>query len=95
MFGQPAPLRLGELHPFPVGVAIVVLPRELHAERLAGGRLGGSDVGLELDRLRACAGDEIDVGVGRAEASVVRLGDLGDDQGRAARPEFAAGDRNR
>ena len=43
---------------------------------------GARDVGLELHRAGACRRHGVDIGVGRAQAAVVRLGDLRDDEAR-------------
>ena len=71
---------LGELHPLPVVVARLVLPAELHAERLGRRALGGGDVRLELHGVGAGVRDRVDERVRQAEAAVVRQRDLADDQ---------------
>ena len=73
-------------------VTRLILLREADSERLVQGRLSGGDVSLELDRISASVGDGIDEGVRHAERAVMSLGDFGDNHGRAARPDVAAGD---
>ena len=49
---------------------------------------------LELDRIDASIGDDVDEGVGKAERSVVGLRHLGDEEGAAALAYFPFGDLN-
>ena len=92
MRGELPPFVGRKLHPRPIVVTRLILLREADSERLIQGRLGGGDMGLELDRIRSGVGDGIDEGVRHAERAVMRLRDLRDDQGRAAGPDLAAGD---
>jgi len=45
-------------------------------------------VGLKFDRVGAGAGRGVDVGVGGAQAAVVRLPDFGNDEARPAAADF-------
>ncbi len=80
MAGETVPLLLGELHPPPVVEPCPILRAEVHPPRFGWGALGRRDVGLELHRSRAGLGDRVDERVRQAQAAVMRLGHLADDQ---------------
>ena len=86
------PLLRREFHPPPIVEARFVLLREAHSERLVQGRLGRRDMGLELDRVGAGVRRRIDEGMREPKRAVMRLRDLGDNEGLVARPNAAAGD---
>src|SRR5690349_5869519 len=80
---QAVPLRLREFHAFPVLVPRLVLRAEANPPRLLGRALGVSDVRLELDGIGSGIRNRVDIRVGRAQAAVVRLRDLADDEASA------------
>ena len=82
----------GELHAPPIIKAGGVLIAEGYAEWFVASGFGFGDVRLELDRIEACVGDDIDEGVGKAERAVMGLRHLGDEQGTAALPNLPSGD---
>ena len=55
--------------------------REAHPERLQRATLGIGDMHLELDRIDPRSGNGVDERMQDAEAAVVGLRDLGDDEG--------------
>src|SRR5262245_14409144 len=81
---QAMPLLGAEFHAPPIAVAGLVLIAELHPPRLAGHRLGRSDVRLELDGIAAGVRGGVDEGMRIAEASIMRLPHFSHDEtGRA------------
>ena len=80
MRAQAGPLLFGELHAAPVIEARGVLHAELDAPGLGGAGFGGGDVRLKFYGAGSGACGGVDVGVRRAQAAIVRLGDFGDDQ---------------
>ena len=88
MIDQALPLKLAELHAFPVVIARGVLRRKLDAKGLAAGRFGRRDVRLKLNGIGAGPGHGVDIGVRGAEAAVVGLCHFGDHEAWPAGADF-------
>ena len=83
---------LRELHSFPILIARIVLRAELDSPGLIGGAFRVRDVGLEFYGICTGLRDCIDIGVGKAQASVVCLCDLSnDDASRSVRINMVVG----
>ena len=80
---ETSPLVFGKLHSLPVVVAGRVLRAELYAPRLSWSRFRRGDMGLELDCVGSGVCCRIYIGMGHAEAAVVCLSHLCDDQARS------------
>ena len=78
---QARPLFCREFHTLPIVVTRSVLIGEFNAERLQGHGLSSGNMGLKFDGIGAYLAREIDEGMGKAERTVMRLRDLGDEEG--------------
>ena len=86
MMLQPPPLLRRELHTLPIVEAGFILRAETGAPWLSRRAFSSGNVGLKLDRVGACPGRGIDIGMGQAEAAVMGLGNLRDDGAGRAGP---------